>query len=125
MMDAGDALFSQSNLSDINVMSTAGLTPDDIEALRAIEGVEAVSPGLYVDAMMRVGTSEDMNVRLLSMPIMEKDEYGQLIELIPSYDIDPDPAYEMNTLEIESGRLPLSDKEAAVDAKLREELEKK
>ena len=122
MMDAGDALFNQSNLSDINVMSTAGLTPDDIEALRAIEGVEAVSPGLYVDAMMRVGTSEDMNVRLLSMPIMEKDEYGQLIELIPSYDIDPDPAYEMNTLEIESGRLPLSDKEAAVDAKLREEL---
>ena len=28
MKDAGDALFNASNLSDITVMSTAGLTPD-------------------------------------------------------------------------------------------------
>lgn len=59
MKDAGDALFNASNLSDITVMSTAGLTPDDIEALRGIEGVEAVSPGLFVDAMMRTGGDEE------------------------------------------------------------------
>lgn len=122
MKDAGDTLFQESNLADITVMSTAGLTPDDIEALRAIEGVEAVSPGLFVDAMMQTGGGEEKNVRLLSLPIQEKEKYGQLIDLLPSYDIDPAPEYEMNTLEIKEGRLPVSDREAALDVKLQEDL---
>lgn len=121
MKDAGDALFNASNLSDITVMSTAGLTPDDIEALRGIEGVEAVSPGLFVDAMMRTGGDEEKNVRLFSMPIQEKEAYGQLIDMLPSYDINPAPEYKMNALELKEGRLPVSDKETALDVKLQEE----
>ena len=121
MKDAGDALFNSSNLADITVMSTAGLTPDDIAALRNIEGVEAVSPGLFVDAMMRVEGDEEKNVRLFSMPIREKPEYGQLIEMLPSYDIDTAPEYEMNRLEVKEGRLPVSDYEIALDTKLQKD----
>ncbi len=121
MKDAGDALFSGGSLSDITVMSTAGLTEDDIDALRGIEGVAAVSPGLYVDAMMRTGGDTEINVRLNSLPIKEKAEYGQLIELMPSYDIDPAPEHSMNTLDVQEGRLPLSDREVVLDVKLRDE----
>ena len=47
---AGDQYYDGTNLSDIRVMSTLGLTDDDIEALRAIDGVEGVMPAYETDA---------------------------------------------------------------------------
>ncbi len=118
MKDTGDALFQAGNLSDITVMSTSGLTSADIEALRDIEGVEAVRPSLFVDAMMDTTSGAEANIRVYSMPIKEKPKYGTLLDMFPSYDIDESPAYEMNILDVDDGRLPFNDTELALDANL-------
>lgn len=57
MKEAGDRLYNTYNLSDISVISTSGLTADNIRDLESIEGIQAVRASLFVDAMAR-GTGE-------------------------------------------------------------------
>lgn len=115
MKEAGDRLYNTYNFSDISVISTSGLTADNIRDLEKIEGVKAVHAGLFVDAMARGTGEKEKNIRLYSMPIKLKNEYAPLIELIPDYGIDTSPEYEMNGVEIVSGRMPLNDTEIALD----------
>ena len=39
MRYSGDAYFDEKNLMDIQVMSTMGLTEDDLDAIRAVDGI--------------------------------------------------------------------------------------
>lgn len=115
MKEAGDRLYNKYNLSDISVISTSGLTADNIRDLESIEGIQAVRASLFVDAMARGTGEKEKNLRLYSMPIKLKSEYAPLIDLIPDYGIDTSPEYEMNGVEIVSGRMPLNDTETALD----------
>lgn len=115
MKEAGDRLYNTYNLSDISVISTSGLTADNIRDLESIEGIQAVRASLFVDAMARGTVEKEKNLRLYSMPIKLKSEYAPLIDLIPDYGIDTSPEYEMNGVEIVSGRMPLNDTEIALD----------
>lgn len=115
MKEAGDRLYNTYNLSDISVISTSGLTADNIRDLESIEGIQAVRASLFVDAMARGTGEKEKNIRLYSMPIKLKSEYVPLIDLIPDYGIDTSPEYEMNGVEIVSGRMPLNDTETALD----------
>ena len=115
MKEAGDRLYNTYNLSDISVISTSGLTADNIRDLESIEGIQAVRASLFVDAMARGTDEKGKNLRLYSMPIKLKSEYAPLIDLIPDYGIDTSPEYEMNGVEIVSGRMPLNDTETALD----------
>lgn len=115
MKEAGDRLYNTYNLSDISVISTSGLTADNIRDLESIEGIQAVRASLFVDAMARGTGEKEKNLRLYSMPIKLKSEYVPLIDLIPDYVIDTSPEYEMNGVEIVSGRMPLNDTETALD----------
>lgn len=115
MKEAGDRLYNTYNLSDISVISTSGLTADNIRDLESIEGIQAVRASLFVDAMARGTGEKEKNLRLYSMPIKLKSEYAPLIDLIPDYGIDTSPEYEMNGVEIVSGRMPLNDTETALD----------
>lgn len=115
MKEAGDRLYNTYNLSDISVISTSGLTADNIRDLESIEGIQAVRASLFVDAMARGTGEKEKNLRLYSMPIKLKSEYAPLIDLIPDYGIDTSPEYEMNGVEIVSGRMPLNDAEIALD----------
>lgn len=115
MKEAGDRLYNTYNLSDISVISTSGLTADNIRDLESIEGIQAVRASLFVDAMARGTDEKEKNLRLYSMPIKLKSEYAPLIDLIPDYGIDTSPEYEMNGVEIVSGRMPLNDTEIALD----------
>lgn len=115
MKEAGDRLYNTYNLSDISVISTSGLTADNIRDLESIEGIQAVRASLFVDAMARGTGEKEKNLRLYSMPIKLKSEYVPLIDLIPDYGIDTSPGYEMNGVEIVSGRMPLNDTETALD----------
>ena len=118
MVEAGDRLFARDNLSDLTVISSQGLTQDDIDALRALPEVEAVRPELTIDAMMTTASGEEANVHLISMPIEEAEENPVSLNILPSYDIDPEPEYQINIPEVTSGRLPLTDKEVAMDDQL-------
>lgn len=115
MKEPGDRLYNTYNLSDISVISTSGLTADNIRDLESIEGIRAVRASLFVDAMARGTGEKEKNLRLYSMPIKLKSEYVPLIDLIPDYGIDTSPEYEMNGVEIVSGRMPLNDTETALD----------
>ena len=115
MKEAGDRLYNTYNLSDISVISTSGLTADNIRDLESIEGIRAVRAALFVDAMAKGTGEKEKNLRLYSMPIKLKNEYAPLIDLIPDYGIDTSPEYEMNGVEIVSGRMPLNDTETALD----------
>ena len=50
----GDGVFSTlSNLMDIRVISTMGLTDDDVEALSQIEGISGAEPGYMKDVITK------------------------------------------------------------------------
>ncbi len=120
MMLTGDTYLDRLALSDIQVMSSAGLTAEDIRALSEIPGVEAVAPGLQVDALMRAESGGDMelNIRLLSMPFAQEDEHPSGLFRLPEYAIDPKPEHDVNLVQLTEGRMPLDDHEVALDAQV-------
>ena len=50
MRSAAQRYYVQQNVFDLRVLSTLGLSAQDIDAIRATEGVEAVQPVKYLDA---------------------------------------------------------------------------
>ena len=48
---AGDEYYDGTNLSDIRVVSTVGLTDDEVDQIRAVEGVSGVMPAYEADAI--------------------------------------------------------------------------
>ena len=64
---AADEYFDGTSLMDIRVLSTLGLTDDDIAALRHVEGVEAVMPARETDVMVTID-SEQYAARIHSLP---------------------------------------------------------
>ena len=52
---SGDVYFDQSKLMDLQVISTMGLTADDLQAIREIKGVEQAQPVYSMDALCDVG----------------------------------------------------------------------
>ena len=93
MRYSGDAYFDEKNLMDIQVMSTLGLTDEDIEVLKQVDGIENVEAGYSTDALC-AGTESQAVLHIMSM--------------LPS----------MNELTLEEGRLPEKPDECAVDADL-------
>ena len=55
---SGDAYFDQSKLMDLQVVSTMGLTADDLQAIREIKGVEQAQPVYSMDALCDVDGSQ-------------------------------------------------------------------
>ena len=53
MRYTGDAFSDASNLMDIRVISTMGLTDDDVEALSQIEGISGAEPSYMKDAITK------------------------------------------------------------------------
>lgn len=87
---SGDKYFDDKNLMDIQVISTLGLSENDVKALEAVDGIEKVEAGYSVDALcMR----KDSRVAI------------HIMSILPT----------MNTLSVEEGRLPEADDECAVD----------
>lgn len=88
---SGDEYFDERNYTDIQVVSTLGLTDEDMEALLAVEGIESVETGYSVDVLCTSGESQ-VALHVMSM--------------LPT----------MNALKVEEGRLPENTKECVVDA---------
>ncbi|HIY83247.1 MAG TPA: ABC transporter permease [Candidatus Rubneribacter avistercoris] len=67
MKMAADEFFDGTRLMDVRVLSTLGLTDEDIAALRGVEGVEAVMPAYEADVMATVA-GEQYATRVHSLP---------------------------------------------------------
>lgn len=87
---SGDAYFDSKNLMDIKVVSTLGLTEDDLEAMEEVDGIEKVEAGYSVDALCTVKDSR---------------EVVHIVSLLPS----------MNKVTVEKGRMPEAADECLVD----------
>ena len=67
MRATADQYFDSSRFMDVHLVSTFGFTQEDVEAIRAAEGVENVMAGYTADVLSRVG-ERDLVLRLHSLP---------------------------------------------------------
>ena len=90
MRRAGQTWYSQQNVFDIRVVSTLGLSDKDIDAISAVEGVEAVMPVKSVDCEGSYRGGNTLAVRVQQLPV---------------YPTLEDKAT-LNRLVLEEGRMP-------------------
>ena len=90
MRYSGDAYFDDKNMMDIEVISTLGLTEDDLHAIEDVDGVTAVEGSYSVDVLCSEGDNQ------IAVHVMS---------LMPT----------MNQVQLEAGRLPEAENECAVD----------
>lgn len=87
---SGDAYFDKYNLMDIQVLSTMGLSDNDLNAIREVEGIEAVEGGRSVDMLCMDGDNQVVI---------------HVMELTPT----------MNQVTLEEGRMPEAENECVID----------
>lgn len=90
MQKSADLFFDDSKLMDIRVVSTLGLTEDDVTAISAIEGVESAIPVYTYDVLT------------------EKDEKQHVIKLMSE-------TTDMNKMTVTEGRMPQKSGECLAD----------
>lgn len=90
---SADAFYDESNLMDIRVLGTLGMTDADVEAIRQMEGVKEVMPVHSVDMFCQ----------------LEEDQVTAQVMSIPD---------RMNKINVREGRLPEKENECLVDYKL-------
>ena len=90
MRYSGDAYFAEKNMMDIEVISTLGLTDDDLQAIKDVDGVSAAEGSYSVDVLCSEGDNQ------IAVHVMS---------LMPT----------MNQVQLEEGRLPEAENECAVD----------
>lgn len=91
MRYSGDAYYDESNLMDIKVMGTKGLTDEDVEALRNVDGVEDAEGAYCTDVICQ----EEEDVKVLHIESVNE---------------------RMNFLKIKEGRLPEKSGEIFLDS---------
>ena len=99
MRIAGQKYYVQQNVFDLRVLSTLGLSEDDIDAIAATEGVTAVQPVKYLDAEGRWSSTDQPAVlRIQQLPA----------------DPGADTAENLNRPLLLAGRMPEADDECVV-----------
>ena len=58
MRISGDSYFDETNLMDLKVQGSLGLTDDDVKALSEVEGIRSEEGGYSVDAFCKVDENE-------------------------------------------------------------------
>lgn len=77
MKESMERYMDDANFYDLRIVSTLGLTDGDVEALRQVEGVEAVQPAYSADLLVDAG--EDVLVsRVQSLPPEGEDGINRL-----------------------------------------------
>lgn len=91
-----DEQYDAENIMDIRVLSTLGLTDQDVAALKEIEGVKEIEPAYTVDVLCKVNDTEK------ALKIYGRTEI-------------------LNQMMVEQGRMPEQRGECLVDARYAEE----
>ncbi len=91
---SADTYYDDTNMYDLRVVSSIGLTEDDLALVRQVEGVESVLPVRDMDLVYLTGDHVSLTTRLMTLP-----EEG-------------DPG--INTPVLQSGRLPEKAGECAI-----------
>ncbi|WP_255467430.1 FtsX-like permease family protein [Raoultibacter phocaeensis] len=108
---SADAYYDGTALYDIRVLSTMGLTDDDVESLGAVEGVRAVMPAYEVDAMSLVnGEQTTMRIHSLDVAAAEQSDTSDGVNAIS------DDAEYLNRPLLVEGSWPSAPDECVVSA---------
>ena len=91
MAKSGDVYFDRQKLMDLKVVSTLGLTEDDVEALSALEGVRTVEGAYMTDVLY----GEETNQKVIHMESITEN---------------------FQKLQVEEGELPTASGECFLDA---------
>ena len=91
MRYSGDTYFDGKDLMDIQVLSTMGLTEDDLNAIRAVDGVKDAEGSYATDALCTVQGNQ------IAVHVMAQQA-------------------KMNQVQLEEGKLPEKENECVVDA---------
>ncbi len=106
MRDTVDGYYDDSNMMDIQILSTLGLTDDDVQAVREVSRITGVMPGYQVDTPVMLDDVE-LSTRFHSLP-------DDLSEDNPDY---------INRPILLEGRWPENDSECVLGMRQTEEME--
>ena len=98
MKATADKYYDDYNLMDLRVISTLGLTDNDVNDIKNIDGVEGVEPSKSLDVLSKVG-SEEFVIRMHSIP------NSNLTDNNENY---------INRLKVVEGRLPEKEGECVI-----------
>ena len=96
MLNMAENYYKDTNLMDFRLVSTVGFDSEDIDSVRALEGVADVMPSYFMDVIINYGNVGNA-VRIISVPT----EYGD--------------SRLLNTLTLKEGRMPEKAGEILVD----------
>lgn len=77
MKYTADQYFDEYHLMDIRIVSTMGLTKEDVDAIRQVDGIEGVFPTMTKEVVTQVGTNQ-MVMKIHALPMQhnqENDDY--------------------------------------------------
>ena len=97
MKRSSDNYYDEYNMNDIRIISSIGLTDDDLQVIAKVQGVKAVYGANSKDVLINYDDKESV-AHVLSIPLNADDN---------------DDSY-INRLRIKEGRLPQNDKECVV-----------
>ena len=77
MKESMERYMDDGNFYDLRIVSTLGLTDEDVDALRQVEGVRQVQPGYSADLLVEVD-GDTVVSRVHSLPAPENNTINQL-----------------------------------------------
>ena len=117
MKESMEAYMDDANFYDIRIVSTLGLTDDDVSALSAIDGVKDVQPAYNADLLVQTG-DDTVVARAHSLPITTGKEETE--KSTSSLSTDGNTATDeqdtINKLFLVDGHMPEKSGECVVEA---------
>lgn len=99
MKFTADAYYHKQKLSDFHLVSTMGLTQEDVDSIKNMKEVAAVMPGYSADLMVRINQGDEIIAKIISLPINR---------------LSSDPTY-LNQPVLLSGKMPYQRNECLLD----------
>ena len=117
MKESMEAYMDDANFYDIRIVSTLGLTDDDVSALSAIDGVKDVQPAYNADLLVQTG-DDTVVARAHSLPITtgKEDKEKSTSSLSTDGDTATDEQDTINKLFLVDGHMPEKSGECVVEA---------
>lgn len=78
MKESMETYLDNANFYDLRIVSTMGLTEEDVEALRQVEGVRAVQPAYSADLLVNAGADVVVS-RVQSLPPEGEDTINRIL----------------------------------------------
>lgn len=117
MKESMEAYMDDANFYDIRIVSTLGLTDDDVSALSAIDGVKDVQPAYNADLLVQTG-DDTVVARAHSLPITtgKEETKKSTSSLSTDGDTATDEQDTINKLFLVDGHMPKKSGECVVEA---------